>query len=202
MTQQLKLSMNRPLVGLRARPTAASGPAAPGDPVTLGDSGEWIFRMRDHLRREVERREAFQTCLEGIDRAVESMVSTVNGRLDDVAALITELGIALAREVLGTAIEKGLADPTATVVRCLRDAVSAADGATEVFLAPDDLRAVHDRLQTQPDLQKHVERARFTADPDLERGAVRIETEAGRLLYEPREVLQRISDEVRREISK
>ena len=196
MTQQLKLSLNRPLVGLRARSTAASGPASPGD------SSEWIFRMRDHLRREVERREAFQTCLEGIDRAVDSIASTVNGRLDDVAALVTELGIALAREVLGTAIEKGLADPTATVVRCLRDAVGAADSATEVFLAPDDRRAVLDRLQAQPDLQKHVDRARFTADPDLERGAVRIETEAGRLLYEPREVLQRISDEVRREMSK
>ena len=81
MTQQLKLSLNRPLVGLRARSTAASGPVSPGD------SSEWIFRMRDHLRREVERREAFQTCLEGIDRAVDSIASTVNGRLDDVAAL-------------------------------------------------------------------------------------------------------------------
>ncbi len=196
MTQQLKLSMNRPLVGLRARPTAARDPESPGDP------GEWIFRMRDHLRLEVERREAFQNCLEGIDRAVDSIARTVNSRLDDVAALVTELGIALAREVLGTAIEQGLADPTATVARCLRDAVGAADSATEVFLAPDDLRGVLDRLQTQPDLQKHVERARFTADPDLERGAVRIENEAGRLLYEPREVLQRISDAVRREMSK
>jgi flagellar biosynthesis/type III secretory pathway protein FliH len=158
--------------------------------------------MRDHLGREKARREEFQNCLEGIDRAVESIASTVNSRLDDVAALVTELGIALAREVLGTAIEKGLADPTATVARCLRDTVGGADSAAEVFLAPDDLRAVLDRLQTQPDLQKYIERARFTADPDLERGAVRIETEAGRLLYEPREVLQRISDEVRREMSK
>ena len=93
MTQQLKLSMNRPLVGLRARPTAARDPESPGDPDSPGDPGEWIFRMRDHLRLEVERREAFQNCLEGIDRAVDSIASTVNSRLDDVAALVTELGI-------------------------------------------------------------------------------------------------------------
>ena len=196
MTRHLKLSLNRPLAGVRARPMAVRGSGS------SEDSDEWIFDLRDRARRDTERREAFQTCLAGIDRAVGSIADTVNSRLDDVAALATELGIALAREVLGAAIDKGLADPTATVARCLRDAVVGSDGATEVFLAPDDLSAVQDGLQSQPDLQEYVDRVRFTADPDLQSGAVRIETEAGRLRYEPHEVLRRISDEVRREISK
>ena len=195
MTQKLKLSLTRPLKGLRPHRLPVEGSKSPGE------SGEWIFSVRERARAEAQRRAAVQTCLEGIDRAVDAITTNVDRRLDEVAALATELGLALAREVLGAALEKGLADPAPTVNRCLRELASGGEKEIAVFLAPDDLDLVLDELEKQADPRERLARARFAADPELDRGFVRIETAAGRLLYDPAEVLQRICDEVRREMA-
>ncbi len=195
MTQRLKLSLTRPLAGLRSHRSPVEG--APGP----GEGEKWIFDLRQRAQTEAQRQEAFATCLEGIARAVESMTTAVDGRLEEIAALSTELGLALAREVLGAALEKGLADPTATVERCLKESTVGPNEDVAVFLAPDDLSEVLDRLESHPDLREHAARVRFTADPGLGRGSVRIETASGQLLYDPAEVLQRICDEVRREMA-
>ncbi len=195
MTQRVKLSLTRPLEGLRSHPSPVEGAVGPGE------SGEWILDMRQRAREEVHRQEAFRICLEGIVKAVESMTATVDRRLEEIAALSTELGLALAREVLGAALEKGFADPTPTVERCLKESAARPSEDVAVFLAPDDLSEVLARLESHPDLREHVARASFTADPELDRGSVRIETASGQLLYEPAEVLQRICDEVRREMA-
>jgi hypothetical protein len=52
-----------------------------------------------------------------------------------------------------------------------------------------------------PELADEVAASRFVADATVARGGVRAETGSGRLLYDPREVLERICAEVRREAS-
>ncbi len=195
MTQNMKLSLTRPLKGLRPHRLPVEGAESPGE------GGEWILAVRERVQEEARRRAAVQTCLEGINRAVDSITTTVDRRLDEVAALATELGLALAREVLGAALEKGLVDPAPTVSRCLRELAASADKEIAVFLAPDDLDLVLDELEKQADPRERLARARFAADPELDCGSVRIETAAGQLLYDPAEVLQRICDEVRREMA-
>lgn len=196
MSADVKLSFSRPLRGLRPH----GAPPVPDAERTSGP-GEWLFNLRERALAETRRHAAFQTCLEGIDRAVDAMVATVERRIEEMGAQVTELGLALASEVLGAALEQGLADPTPTVIRCLRESVfREGDGEVEVYLAPDDLGPVLDRLDTHPELRERVARVRFSIDPQLERGSVRMETAYGRLVYDPAEVLQRICDEVRREL--
>jgi flagellar biosynthesis/type III secretory pathway protein FliH len=135
-------------------------------------------------------------------RTVEAVPQQVGQRLDEVAAIAVELGLALAREIVGSALDRGLVDPTPTVVRCLRDCVHGSGKADLVVrLHPLDLEGVQQQLAGMSELQDEVGSARFVADKSVPRGGVRAETGAGRLLYDPSEVLERISAEVRREAS-
>ena len=174
MTQKMKLSLTRPLKGLRPHRVPVEGAESPGE------DAKWIFALRERAGKEARRHADVQTCLEGIDRAVDSITAEVDRRLDDVAALATELGLALAREILGAALEKGLADPTPTVSRCLRDLAVGTDGEIAVFLSPDDLDLVLDELDKQADPRERGARARLAVDAELDRGSVRSETAAGR----------------------
>ena len=70
-----------------------------------------------------------------------------------------------------------------------------------VHLHPEDLALVLDRLAREPGLQEQVAAAKFVADPALGRGAVRAETDAGRLRYDPQQALERVAAEVRRAAS-
>jgi hypothetical protein len=104
--------------------------------------------------------------------------------------------------LVGAALDKGLVDPTPVVLRCLRDCVHGAGKADLVVrLNPQDLAAVQERLRDNAELRQEIADARFVADPVVPRGGVRAETGAGRLLYDPQEVLARICAEVRREVS-
>ena len=89
-----------------------------------------------------------------------------------------------------------------SVARCLRDCVHGSGGAELVVrLNPDDLAAVKTNLAAEPELARAAADAQLVADESVPRGGVRAETGAGRLHYDPREVLERICDEVRREAS-
>ena len=57
------------------------------------------------------------------------------------------------------------------------------------------------RLADVTELADEIASSRFVADATVARGGVRAETGSGRLLYDPREVLERICAEVRREAS-
>ncbi len=69
-----------------------------------------------------------------------------------------------------------------------------------VCLHPEDQRIVESRLAEVDDMRERLGAVNFVADAGVERGAVRVETEAGQLVYEPRDVLERISAEVRSEV--
>jgi flagellar biosynthesis/type III secretory pathway protein FliH len=135
-------------------------------------------------------------------RAIDGLGPMVTQRLDEVAAIAVELGLALANELVGDALAKGLVDPTPTVVRCLRDCVHGSSKSDLVVrLHPLDLGAVEQSLGRQPELQAEIAATRFLGDATVPRGGVRAETGAGRLHFDPQEVLARICAEVRREAS-
>ena len=70
-----------------------------------------------------------------------------------------------------------------------------------IKLHPNDMANVQTRIAAMTELGEELASARFVADKSVPTGGVRAETGAGRLHYDPREVLERICNEVRREAS-
>jgi flagellar biosynthesis/type III secretory pathway protein FliH len=188
------IPVTAPLLGFRLHAHHGSG----GGPVV-----ERVRELLDLKQRDEQRAAALKALRElarSCQRTVDGLPQQVVQRLDEVAALAVELGLALANELVGDALGKGLVDPTPTVARCLRDCVHGSSKADLVLrLHPDDLASVQQNLAATPDLQEELAVARFVADPTVPRGGVRAETGAGRLHFDPREVLDRICAEVRRE---
>jgi flagellar biosynthesis/type III secretory pathway protein FliH len=188
--------LTQPLVGLRLHARRAGG----GEPLP-----SHVASLLDLKQREQQRQASVQAAIDlakAAQRTIANVPAEVQQRLEQVAGLAVELGLALARELVGAALDQGKVDPTETVVRCLRDCVHGSDRSDLVVkLHPQDLGPVQQALQSRPEVQEETALARFVADPTVPRGGVRAETGAGRLRYDPREVLERISAEVRREAS-
>jgi flagellar biosynthesis/type III secretory pathway protein FliH len=196
MSVVTRLPVQSAIKGLRlhSRQPAAGTPEA-GRVTVLLDLGA----------RQAEQDEQLRTAMQfvaSMQKAIDALPGTVGARLDEVAALAVELGLAVAREIVGAAIDAGFADPTPTVARCLRDCVHGADrGEITVRMHPDDVEPVRSRLVTMGELDEAVARSRFVADRSVPRGGVTAETDAGRLRYDPRQALERVADEVRREVA-
>lgn len=196
MTAILKLPSEAPIRGLRlhAHQPPAGSPAAA--------KVQWLLGLGDSQRRREAEQKSLQSVAQSVERAVATLPAAVHKRLDAIADMVIELGLAVAREVVGEALERGLVDPTPVVARCLREAVHGSSEADlKIHLHPDDLGPVLDRLSDHPELRQRLTAAELIADASMPRGGVRAETGAGRLRWDPREVLERISQEVRREAS-
>ena len=117
MTTVGKLQVNHSIAGLRlhSRATAAGSPHA--------GKVAWLLS----LQAREEQRQAEAASLVALSaaarQAIAALPKTVGERLDEVAATAVELGLAVAREIVGTALDRGFHDPTPTVARCLRDCV-------------------------------------------------------------------------------
>lgn len=186
----------RRLVGVRlhARDPVAGAPGAA--------SVAWLMSLQQREAQQQRERETLDRMAAALGKSLAEVQKTVAARLDEVAGIAVELGLAVAREIVGDALARGTYDPSATVARCLRDCVhgSRRDDLV-VRLHPDDLEPVKASLARLPELAEEFDQARFVADVRVPRGAVRAETESGRLRYDPREALERISEEVRREVT-
>ena len=109
------------------------------------------------------------------------------------------MGLAVAREVVGAAVEQGQADTTAVVMRCLDQAIGGAESSRmRIQLSPDDLGTMLKHLDEHPDVRERIGDVEFAPDASMPRGHVRVDSDSGRLVYDPQEVLARISEEVRR----
>ncbi len=196
MTTTRTVPMTQSLVGIRLHARRMPG----GTPASSRTE-----QLLDLKQREAQREASVQAVVDlakAAQRTVADVPAQVQKRLDEVAGIAVELGLALARELVGDAMGKGLLDPTETVVRCLRDCVHGSDRADLVVrLHPQDLAGVQNALQSRAEVADEVALARFVGDPSVPRGGVRAETGAGRLQYDPRDVLERICAEVRREAS-
>lgn len=191
-TATSKLPLRERLVGLRLlsrRPVPDSDAAR---------TVEWLLDLGVSQQRQQAESDALQATARAIGRTLQGLQQTVQTRLDQVAAQVVELGLAVAREIVGDAMARGLLDPTPMVLHCIRDCVHGTDGADlRVHLHPDDLGPVLDRLASMPELRDLLARSELLPDPGLTRGAVRAETGAGRLRYDPEEAFERMAAAVR-----
>ena len=184
------------LVGLLLHRRSGPGGAqvAPG--------AQRLLDLEERNRAREAELDAMKATLDEARKQLQALPETVGARLDEVAAVAVELGLSIARELVGRALDEHFVDPTPAVIRCLRDSVRGADSADLVVkLNPHDLATVKTNLEHHPELAHRAGDAQFVADAGVPAGGVRAETGAGRLRYDPREVLDRICEEVRREAS-
>lgn len=161
----------------------------------------WLLNLRAHQEREEQQHAALTQALRAIRESLASLPGQVQARLEEVKAIAVELGLAIAREVVGDSLERGHVDPGPIVARCLRQIVAGSES-TRLFVVmnPMDLSLVLNSIELDPELRVLANACSFDSDAALHRGAVRVTTDAGRLLYDPREALERICAEIRKEI--
>lgn len=158
-----------------------------------------LSSLAQKAEHEASARDAMLSCIEDIERQLEAIPMLVAANLEQVSDLATEIGLAVAREIVGSAVEQGLVDTTAVVRRCMDHAVGGAGTSKlRIQLSPDDLSTVIQTLDEHPDMRERMQQVELRPDTSVERGQVRVETGAGSLFYDPEEVLTRISDELRR----
>lgn len=186
------VAVDEPVRGLRVHSRTANLDAAARAKI------DWLVGLGQTQARQKAELEAIQRASQAVQRTLQGLQQQVGTRLDEIAGLVVELGLAVAREVVGAAVDQGLVDPTPTVVHCLRDCVHGAESKDlVVHLHPDDLGLVMARLAAMPELQEQIADAQLLPDATLARGAVRAETGAGRLRYDPRESIERVAEAVR-----
>ena len=194
MTHTVRLPLQRKLVSLKVHSAQPE--------LSIGESPKtrWLFDLSAlGERRESDRMVALQ-CLEAIREALAQTATQVEENLTSIASLAIELGLALAREIVGDAIDRELLNPAAIVLRTLESVtLSPGDASLSIFLSSTDFSTVVAELQRLPEFAEFAGQTEFVIDPNLGQGAVRIETGAGRLRYEPQEVLTILCEEVRRE---
>jgi flagellar biosynthesis/type III secretory pathway protein FliH len=159
----------------------------------------WLLGLGEAQARRIAEHKALLQMVQSLQRTMLTLPAVVTARLDQIAAMAVELGLAVAREVVGDALARGHVDPTPVVARCLREAVHGSTAADlVVHLHPDDLAPVMDRVARDPELQAQFAAATLRPDPQQPRGSVHAVTGAGSLTWEPLHVLERLAEELRR----
>ncbi|MEZ5967099.1 MAG: FliH/SctL family protein [Planctomycetota bacterium] len=178
--------MSRPLMSVRAHASSEMARQVP--------AVRRLLRLRDMAHEQELARQATEACAAGLQDCLRDVRAAVDARLDEVATLATELGLAVAREIVGDAVGRAGVDPLPAIRRSLGECVAhGSDVALTVHVAAAD----HERVAALAELQG----VRLAVDANLANGSVRIETRAGSIAYDPQEVLQRVSDELRRELA-
>lgn len=191
-TSHAAIALDAPIRGVRLLSRAAVADAPTRAKV------EWLVQLGDRQARREAETKSLQIAAQSIQRTLQTVNANVTTRLDEIAALVVDLSLAVAREIVGDALDRGQVDPTATVLHCLRDCVHGSGGADlSISLHPDDLALVLGKLADRTELRSAVAAAKIVPDPSLARGAVRAETGAGRLRYDPREAFERLAEAVR-----
>ena len=186
------IALEQPIRGVRVLSRSANADAATRGKV------KWLVSLGEQKTRREAELKALQATAHAVQRAMQQSQVSVTQRVDELAALVVELGLSVAREIVGAALDRGDCDPTPTVVHCLRDCVHGSDEDDLVVkLHPDDLALVSERLRAMPDLADAVAKSKFVADATLGRGEVRASTDAGKLRYDPRETFERVASAVR-----
>lgn len=156
-----------------------------------------LLELRDAAVEQRAVRQAVEACRASVERSLGELRHAVDDRLEAVAAMITELGIAVAGEIIGATLARGTFDALPVVRRCLQQAVGSGDrGQITVRLSPADHARVERDLA-----DPSTPRARFVVDAALAPGSVRVETDIGAIAYDPLEVFRRLSDELRKELA-
>lgn len=159
------------------------------------------LKIADELR--LARDQAVTVAAESIARALAELDEQVDQALQQVADLSVELGLAVAREVVGRAAEQGLVDLIPVVKDCLsRIVVAPSDSEVLLKLHPQDQPGIVEHLGERAERAEAVVPVRIVPDPSVERGEVVVETGVGRLSKAPLEVLDRLTETLRQELHK
>jgi flagellar biosynthesis/type III secretory pathway protein FliH len=193
-SEVLKMPMHRRLQGVRLYALPRSTAAAVRDEREARSF--WLLSLREAAVRDALRHAELEACFDALRTAIERIPQQVEANLQATTSLAVEIGLAVAREVVGDVLDQGLLDPWPAVRRCL-DEVTESATSVQIRLHPEDLGQVMSELEKNPAVRERVSGARFVPDPALGRAAVRIDTDTGQLRYDHREVLLRVSDQLR-----
>ena len=148
MSAAIGVPVSSRLVGLRMH--FVNGPE--GQPKAPRTQALLDLKQRNRQREADDK--ALRELVTTARQQVESLPQTVQQRLDEVAGIAVELGLSIARELVGAALDRGDVDPTPTVIRCLQDCVHGSRSDDLVLkLHPADLDSVASRLSQLPDVQ-------------------------------------------------
>jgi len=156
----------------------------------------------ERAQQEAALRQTATTLIEKIRMTLEQVDHLVSSRLDLLSGYAVELGISLASQILGAELEAGRYNPAPVVQECLHAAVQKPGAGTiTVLLNPGDLSLVLSTLEESSSLEAKRPEVHFDVDPDLPRGACRVETRVGHVVSDPllafEEAAQRIREEAR-----
>ena len=196
MTSTFKVPFTKQVTGFRLHVAPnSSGPQESPRP-------SWLLDVRDRMVEEAREQAELTRIVAAVESAIAGVPGAIAQNLEQVTALAVELGLAVAAEIVGDAIERELFDPTVVVERCLRQAIVGQDRPElRIELCPADLSLVIANLDRHPELRERVQQAEFVANPSLAPKSVDVSTATGRLVYDPMEVLGRVCDEIRREVA-
>lgn len=139
---------------------------------------------------------AMREATRGLRAAITQIPALVEERLDGLAALVLDMGLTIAEQVLDTRIERGDMKLVPILRRILAEAVEGGKAAkATVFVNAEDLGAFATGLRD--DNAASAELLRFEVDDSLRRGCLRVETSAGTWHYDPREVVARLREELK-----
>lgn len=194
----MKLPVGRPVRAVRVH---RMGNAEAGG--QTAHQVQWLLDLQAKAEAERDAQHATMQCIGAIVGAVKPLPDLVAQRLDEIGAMVTEMALAVAREVVGEALDRGLVDPTETVQRCLRECVVGSEaGPLRIQLSPADLGPVMEQIDRDPEHRQRLGAVEFVADEGLQRGEVVARTGAGTLHYDPSEVFERLCDAVREEVAR
>lgn len=191
LVQRFAVHLQQPLRGIRLH-------SVPNDPAKVPQRVRWLLDLHAQVENERQAREARRAVLEralaGIETALSEVPGVVRAKLEEVAGIATELGLALAREVVSEIVDRDLGDTASTILRCLEETVPGASA--RIYVAPDDLAAVTASFAEFPELDERIAAANFFTDPALGHGCVRIESDVACTTYDPRQAIENICAEV------
>ena len=176
------------------------GPDQPYHP--LAGRVQALLDLKLKAEREQARDEALQAAALAFRNAVEPLAAHQQANLEQVAALAVELGLEVARQVVGDAADRGRVDLRPVVTDCLQRAVLApGESQVVVRVHPEDRELLVDALGVSGELAHGPLPCRFEADGDQPRGSVQVATGVGCLTMDPRDVVQRVAAAVREELA-
>jgi hypothetical protein len=195
---EVELRLTRPMTGLALTQEFHAVEFPPLDPDS--PSPTVLDPVGDVLALEAERHQAVVDLAQHIAMTVQQVQGLVQARLDELSRYAVELGLGLAEKICEHEIEAGRMDPTPHVVECLRGAVQGVtSGSIIVRLNPADLSHVMSEIDRMESPETRNDAVRFDVDPTIGRGACRVETSIGRIVHDPRDVVQQALERVREE---
>jgi len=195
LTDAVLVPPDAPLPAPAPRPAAAS--PVPAEPVSQDAPPPADFWQTDVARELAADRTRVEAALAEIQRAVGDLRADQAGRLRELQRVAVELAATIATRLIHERVAAG-DFPMEAKVRDMIDQLDQ-DVPVAVYLNPADLDLLEARLGGAP-LRAGRDDPRLAPDPDLARGAVRLEGKESDLLSDLTRELQEIRDDLLRSL--